>query len=227
MIKQQLHIDETELVIYDMDGLLIDSEPFWRKAEIKVFSSVGIKLTEDDCKKTTGFRFDEVVEYWYRRQPWQNKTKTQIHDEVLDEMEYAISHHALAMPGVHASLSFFKDRGKRMALTSSSAMRLIKATVKKLDIEDYFELLVSAEHETYGKPHPGVFIRTAETLHAHTDQCLVLEDSLNGVLAAKSARMKCIAVPDKDHFQDPRFSIADLKISSLEEISATVTDAGK
>src|SRR4051812_40381980 len=123
-----------EAVIYDMDGLLIDSEPFWRQAEIKVFNSVGMDITEADCMETTGYRFDEVVEHWWQKKQWTGKTKTVVHDEVIDEMEHAITHHAIAMKGAHASLEFFKSKGVRMALASSSAMRLIKATVKKLDI---------------------------------------------------------------------------------------------
>ncbi len=211
-----------DLVIYDMDGLIIDSEPFWRQSEIKVFSTVGLQLTDDDCKVTTGFRFDEVVDYWYYRKPWIGKTKAQVHDEVLDEMESAITHQALAMPGVLDSLEYFKNAGMRLALASSSAMRLIKATVNKLNIESYFELLVSAEHETYGKPHPGVFIRTADTLNARHERCLVIEDSFNGILAAKSARMKCLAVPDPAHYDDNRLAIADWKLRSLVDLK-TIT----
>ena len=57
-------------VIFDMDGLLIDSEPLWRRAEIEVFESVGLRLTEEDCEQTTGLRTDEIVGYWYDRRPW-------------------------------------------------------------------------------------------------------------------------------------------------------------
>lgn len=213
-------MNQFDAVIYDMDGLIIDSEPFWRQVEIKVFATVGLNLTEEDCMQLTGFRFDEVVEYWWNKQPWQGKSKQQIHDEVLDEMENAIMHHAKEMKGVHASLEYFKSKGVRIALASSSAMRLIKATVKKLKIENYFELLVSAEHETHGKPNPAVFIRTAETLNVRTEKCLVLEDSFNGLLAAKAARMKCIIIPMSTDFDNPRFVIADWKLKSLEEIQS-------
>ncbi len=201
-----------------MDGLIIDSEPFWRQAEIKVFATVGLVLTEKDCMETTGFRFDEVVEHWYHKQPWTGKTKEQIHDEVLDEMENAITHHAHPMKGVHASLDYFKSRNVKMAVASSSAMRLIKATVKKLKIEHYFHLLVSAEHETHGKPNPAVFIRTAESLQVRAEKCLVLEDSFNGILAAKAAKMKCVAVPYPEDFNNPKLIIADWKLNSLEEL---------
>jgi mannitol-1-/sugar-/sorbitol-6-/2-deoxyglucose-6-phosphatase len=213
-----------QLVIFDMDGLLIDTEPFWRQAEIKVFKTVGVDLTEDDCKLTTGFRFDEVVEYWWQKHPWQGKTRQQIHDEVIDELENFITQSAAPMAGVETALQFFKNRGLRIALASSSAMRLIKATVKKLNIESYFELLVSAEHDRYGKPHPAVFLRTAETLNTRPENCLVLEDSFNGLLAAKAAKMKCVAVPDAAHYNEPCFVIADWKLRSLEEVAQALKD---
>ena len=90
---------------------------------MKVFATVGLNLTEDDCIQTTGFRFDEVVEYWWHKYPWAGKSKQRIHEEVIDEMENAITHHAVEMQGVHASLEFFKNKGLRIALASSSAMR--------------------------------------------------------------------------------------------------------
>ncbi|MFN8323288.1 MAG: hexitol phosphatase HxpB [Chitinophagales bacterium] len=212
-------LKDFDAVIYDMDGLIINSEPFWRQAEIKVFGSVGLQLSEHDCIETTGFRFDEVVDYWWQKNPWQGKSKAQIHDEVIDEMEYAIIHQAHAMSGVYTSLDFFKHNRLKIALASSSAMRLIKATVQKLDIESYFDLLVSAEHETYGKPHPAVFLRTAETLKVRPEKCLVLEDSYYGLLAAKSAKMKCAVIPDPDNFTNPKFVIADWKLKSLQQIN--------
>ncbi len=212
-------LSDFDAVIFDMDGLLIDSEPFWRQAEIKVFATVGLQLTEQDCIETTGYRFDEVVNHWWHKQPWQGKSKEQIHDEVIDEMVNAITHHAGPMEGVHEALEFFKTNNMRMALASSSAMKLIKATVAKLNIERYFELLVSAEHELYGKPHPAVFLRTAETLKVRPERCLVIEDSFFGLLAAKSAKMKCLVVPDPSNYENPKFVIADWKLRSLTSIN--------
>ncbi len=207
-----------ELVIFDMDGVLIDSEPFWRQVEIKVFATVGLTLTEKDCRETTGYRFDEVVNHWWHKQPWQGKTQQQIHDEVIEEMVNAITHHAEPIAGVHDALEFFKSKGLRIALASSSAMQLIKATVVKLNIESYFELLVSAEHERYGKPNPAVFLRTAETLKVRPEKCLVIEDSFYGLLAAKSAKMSCAVVPDPSNFDNPKLVIADWKLKNLREI---------
>ena len=101
-------------------------------------------------------------------------------------------------------------------------MRLIKATVKKLEIESYFDMLVSAEYETYGKPHPAVFLHTADRIDARPERCVVIEDSFNGLLAAKSAKMKCVIIPDPATYDEARFVIADWKLRSLEEISSVL-----
>jgi sugar-phosphatase len=107
----------------------------------------------------------------------------------------------------------------KLALASSSAQRLIDAVLQKLYLTDTFEVVCSAQDEPYGKPHPGVFITTAGLLAVPRERCLVLEDSPNGVLAAKSAGMKCIAIPDPHHFDDPKFCISDFKLRNLSEIN--------
>lgn len=207
-----------EAVIYDMDGLLIDSEPYWRETEIKIFSTVGVHLTESDCAMLTGYRFDEVVDYWYHLFPWKNKTKPEVYSEVISEIESAITHHAKPMKGVHTSLEYFKRKNVKIAVASSSPMQLIQATIKKLQIVQYFDVLVSAEKEKYGKPHPAVFISTAEQLGVRAEKCVVLEDSFNGLLAAKAARMKCGIVPWPEEFENPKLAIADWKLRSLDEV---------
>lgn len=207
-------------LVFDMDGLLTDTEPFWRKAEIEVFASVGLHLTEADCIKTMGFRFNEVEDYWYALHPWTGKSKEQIEQEVLDRMEAYIRTEGKAMPGAQESLRFCKQKGIPMALASGSSMRLIDAVVDQLNIREYFTHLVSAEHEAFGKPHPGIFIRTASLLGVSHRQIWVLEDSLNGVIAAKAARMFCVAVPDAEHRGDSRFSIADVCLPSLEHLKS-------
>ena len=106
-----------------------------------------------------------------------------------------------------------------MALASSSHEILIQTVIKKLSLEKYFLVTRSGQHEKYGKPHPQIFISTAQALNVYPTDCIVFEDSLNGILAAKAARMYCIAVPDIHRFNEPRMAIADLKLKSLEEFN--------
>ncbi len=204
-------------VIFDMDGLLIDSEPFWRLAEIKVFATVGLQLTNEDCRKTIGYRFDEVVDYWYKRHPWEGKSKLHIMHEVIEEVEQAILNLAEPMRGAVACIHFCKDQGLKTAIASSSSTKLIKASAKRLGVENEIDQIVSAELFLYGKPHPQVFIETAHLLGVHRDDCIVLEDSLNGILAAKSAKMQCIAIPDLENKNNSKYIIADEICDSLIE----------
>lgn len=205
--------------IFDMDGLLIDSEPLWRRAEIACFEKAGIALTEDDCRKTMGFRLNEVVEYWYAQQPWQNYSKLQLEEDILNSVTDLIHREGKPMPGVQEALTLFESQGYSLALASSSAMVLIEAVLEKLELKHRFEVVRSAQHEKFGKPHPQVFIATAQQLDVAPENCIVLEDSFHGVIAGKAAKMKVVAVPDSSEISHPKFGAADLVISSLEKIS--------
>lgn len=205
-----------ELVIFDMDGLLVDSEPYWKMAEKKVFGKHGLHLTDDLLRQVMGFRLNEVVKHWYDHQPWQNPDLLKTEAEVLETVKELILLHAEALPGVYETLKYFKEKGYKIALASSSAMVLIEAVVDKLDMRKYFDLLWSAQYETYGKPHPAIFISVADKLGVAPKKCLVFEDAINGVIAAKAAKMNCIAVPETATFNDLKFAIADLKLETLD-----------
>ena len=182
---------------------------------IKVLGTVGLHLTEEQCAATTGLRFDHVLEYWFEKFPWTHKSILDVHEEVLAEMEHAILNDAVLMPGVFESIELFKSKGYKLAIASSSAMRLIRACVHRLNGEGIFDTVISAEHEEYGKPHPAVFLKAASDLRVNPLDCLVLEDSMMGVIAAKAARMQCVAVPAPENFDNPKFAIAEWKLKSL------------
>jgi len=214
------NIHAFEAVIFDMDGVLIDSEPFWRKAEIEVFATVGLQLTENDCMKTTGFRFDETIKYWYNLHPWQGKSIHQIEQEVLDKMEYYMLHEAPLMPAVESAIHTIRSSHVKVAVASSSALRLIKATAHRLGGAHLFHALVSAQFEDYGKPHPAVFLTAAKQLGVVPEKCLVIEDSLNGVIAAKAAKMTCAAIPAELDFANHKFAIADYKFHHMAALQS-------
>lgn len=206
-------------VIFDMDGVLIDSEPLWRKAEIKSFSTVGISLTDDMCSQTMGTRVDELVNYWYHKFPWNGTSKKQVEELVWENVINLVREEGEAKEGVIESLEFVKKQGVKIALASTSFMALINTVLDKLNIQDYFEVVHSAEFEDYGKPHPGVYLTTANKLGVQPLTCLAIEDSINGVIAAKAAKMKCIAIPEKELLDDKRLGIADIIIPSLFKIN--------
>lgn len=202
-------------VIFDMDGLLIDSEPHWREAEIEIFATVGVTLTDAMCRETTGLRIDEVVAHHHAREPWGGPSVRELAARIVERMIERVRASGDALPGAIEAVEACAARGLPLALASSSPRRLIDATLAHLGLEGRFGVIESAEDDRYGKPHPAVYLRTAEGLGVGPVRCLVFEDSLNGVIAAKAARMRCVAVPDAP---DPRFAIADLVLGSLTEL---------
>lgn len=202
-------------IIFDMDGLLVDSEPYWKIAEKICFGKLGLQLDDELLRQVMGFRLSEVVEHWYNYQPWGEKNFAAVEADVLVTVQQLISENANALPGVEQTLQLCKANGYKIALASSSAMSLINVVVDKLNIRHYFDLLVSAENEPYGKPHPSVFLTTANQLKVLPTECLVFEDSVNGMIAAKAARMKCIVVPEAEKQYESYWSLANHQLKSL------------
>lgn len=196
-----------EAVIFDLDGLLIDSEPLWQEAEILVFKQVNLVLTSELCRQTQGLRIDEVVDYWYRQYPWTNLSKLEVEKLIVSKVIELIHLKGQPLPGVHQAIAFVKNQNVKIALASSSALKIIQAALQKLNLTEVFAEIYSAEFEVLGKPHPGVYLTTAQKLNVPPQSCLALEDSLNGVLAAKAADMKCIAIPEAIQQKNPQLAI--------------------
>lgn len=207
-----------------MDGLLIDSEPFWRMAERTVFGSAGINLTEEQCRSTTGMRVDNVVSHWDSIYPNHISDKQQIVSGILAEVTRLVKTYGEPMPGAREAAQLFASRGYTMALASASAMSLINAVLDKLDVRQWFSVVQSAENVKYGKPHPEIFLDTAVSLGTNPEDCLVLEDSIFGVIAGKAAMMKVIAVPDKALASRREYGVADAVLHSLAEIDGALLD---
>ena len=183
-------------VIFDMDGLIIDSEPLWKIAEIETFKEVGFDFTIEMCALTTGMRIDEVVEFWRKKLKWQNFTNTEIVDKIQNKMIQLIQENGKLLPGVIESLNLLKANNVLIALASSSSMSLINTTLETLKIRDFFKIIHSAENETAGKPNPAVFLSTAKMLEVPPNKCLVLEDSEAGMNAGINANMRTIVIPE-------------------------------
>ena len=214
-----------EAVIFDMDGVLIDSEPLWRLAETRAMNAIGVPMVEDDGYLTMGLRTDEVVEFWYARHPWSEPSKREVEGAIVGNVIALIEERGEALPGAVEAVRAVRSGGYKVGLASSSAMEIIEAVLAKIGLRDDFDVLQSAEHEPYGKPHPAVYIECARRLDVAPNTCLALEDSPAGVLAAKAARMHCIAIPPHELQDDNRYCIADLQLDSIEQFGADTVAA--
>lgn len=199
-------------VLFDMDGLLIDSEPFWRRAQIEVFATHGRKFTDADCAETMGLRIDEVVAY---RVP--DAEREAVVQEIVSRVASYIEKEGEPLPGVLETIEHLRSMRVPCGLATSSRYRLIETTLACLGLEGAFEIVSSAEDEEFGKPHPAVYQSAARKLGIPSNECLAIEDSVNGMIAAKACRMGVLVVPDKEFFHDPRFVLADLKAERLDQ----------
>jgi mannitol-1-/sugar-/sorbitol-6-/2-deoxyglucose-6-phosphatase len=209
-------------VILDMDGLLIDTEPAWRVAETAVFAALGVELSETDLLETTGVAIGEVVASWVQREPRAGGeraalSQAELADQITDLVVAHVKAEGEPMAGVPDAIEMFRRHRLRLAIASSSPMRLIDAVCERLGLAD-IEVRCSAFDVPRGKPAPDVFLAAARRLGVVPASCVAIEDSPTGVIAAKAAGMRCLAVPDPLLAGDWRYREADLILSSLDHL---------
>lgn len=219
-----------QAAIFDMDGLLVDSEPHWRVMERTVFATVGLHLTDDECKQTTGMPILEVVRYWYARAPWTEqqaagRSQQNLADAITDGVHERIATLAEPMPGAIDALAFFGSRGIPTAIASASPMSLIEVVVDRLGIRNALTLWHSATLEARNKPAPDVYLGTARKLGVLPANCLAFEDSGSGLTSAVAAGMRTVAVPAAFEYDNPKFAIANVIIPTLTNFSVDTFDA--
>ncbi len=211
-------------LIFDMDGVLIDSEPLWRRAEIEQFATVGLRLKEADCLETQGLRIDEAVAFWFERAPWTGPTSDAVAAAIVERMVQLIESEGEPMPGVLDALDWAAASRWRLALASSSSKRLIETVLGRFDLTGRFEIRRSAEDEQFGKPSPDVYRSAARDLRLDPGACVAIEDSAHGVASALAAGMPCIAIPPPETRDDPRFETACLCLESLTDLPNALKD---
>jgi mannitol-1-/sugar-/sorbitol-6-/2-deoxyglucose-6-phosphatase len=204
--------------IFDMDGLLVDSEVLWHEAEVEILGALGVPLAEDGFRTTKGMFVGEVTAHWFRLYPWDGPSPAEVAVTIVDRVIELILLKGELKPGAEHAIDLCARRALSLAVASSSEYRLIEAALRHFGLRDRFAFVHSAEDEEYGKPHPAVFLTTASRLGTAPRRCLVWEDAPAGVVAAKAASMACIAVPEPAEAGHPAFGLADLVVASLRDV---------
>lgn len=213
-----------QAVLFDMDGLLVDSEPIWQQVAIDVFGTVDVPLTVEICQEATGLGTTEFVRYIYNKFPWEHKALDVVGQEILDQAHVRIGTEACEMPGATDAVRFFHEQGIPLAVASASPMDIIETVLERLNLRPYFTLWHSALLEARNKPFPDVYLSAARRLGVDPTHCLAFEDSGNGLKAALSAGMHSIAVPAPYEYDHPKFDSATLKIPSLRYLDQNIID---
>ncbi len=199
-----------EAVIFDMDGVLIDSEPLWRKAMIleinKFFKQIGIDYNyqEKDCLNTKGMRIDKVIEGLFIEYKivGQDSAQPKLVQAIITGLKSLIKKEGKPMTGSLALLNLCKMKKYKLALASSSSRDIIETVLEVLKIKNYFKVILSGDDVVQAKPDPEIFNMAQEQLLVEKNACLIIEDSINGLKAAVRSGMRCIAVPEPHDLEE-------------------------
>jgi HAD superfamily hydrolase (TIGR01509 family) len=205
-----------QAVIFDMDGVLVDSEPFGFEALRRVMARHGLPYGEAENAEFLGRTTLESCRILKARHRLPESEET-LAEWYLEGMLEQISRGPIPMPGVPRVLEKVRASGYRMALASSAELRVIDANLTALALRPLFEAVISGTQVARGKPAPDVFLAAAERLGVAPGGCLVVEDSRNGLLAAKAAGMRCAVVPCA-HTRHQDFGEADHRLGALDEL---------
>ena len=199
-----------------MDGVIADTASYHLKAWQEVFQKRGVKFTEDDFRHSFGQRNDTIIKNTLGDKVSQDEIEAMA-NEKEESFRRRIGQNIKPLPGVMELLRSLKEHRFKMALASSAPMENIQLLTQSLGISSYFQSIISDEDVTEGKPSPQVFQLAAQKLEAEPENCIVIEDAITGVTAAKRAGMHCLAVTTTH----PGHSLmeADLVVDTLEKVS--------
>lgn len=208
-------MSNNKAVIWDMDGVIADTAPYHFNAWRDVFRKRGVDFTETDFKRNFGQRNDTII----RNTLGKDTPQSEI-DAITVEKEVnfrsRVKENIRPLPGAIRLMQLLTQHGFKMALASSAPMENIRLITEGLDISRYFQTIVSGRDVAEGKPSPQGFLMAARRLGVEPQECIVIEDAVAGVAAAKRAGMRCLAVTNTH----PRTSLAeaDLVVDTLEEV---------
>jgi len=207
-------------IIFDMDGLLVDSEPVWEEAENGVLASYGRQHTPEGRQQLIGLRMDEFLDKMRAIYEIQASAEA-LYDDVLERMLALIPIRVKPQPGAVEIVEYVANGGYPSAIASSSPSLIIEAVVKSQGWADLLPVRCSAQTVARGKPAPDIYLKAANVLGIAPEDCLALEDSPNGARAAVAAGMTCYAVPDPSHSGSDAFvGITDNVFENLHAVLA-------
>jgi len=213
---------KAKAVIWDMDGVIADTAPYHLNAWQQVFQKRGVSFTKQDFRRNFGQRNDTII-----RNTLGEETPQSEIDDIAREKERnfrkVVRQNIKPLPGAIKLIKLLKEHGVKMALASSAPIENIRLLTKGLGINNWFQSIISGRDVTKGKPSPQVFLLAAQKLGVEPKDCIVIEDAIAGVTAAKRAGMHCLAITNTH----PRISLmeADLVVDTLEAVTVNDLEA--
>jgi HAD superfamily hydrolase (TIGR01509 family) len=207
-------------VVFDLDGLLLDTESLWHEAEIELFRRHGDEFTWDDKLAVVGTSYAATARYFAQRLGRPSAAGTELVDEMVDLMHERLQREVDGRPGALELVRRLRDlrSGVGLAVASNSSRRLVDTALATAGISDAFDAVITSDDVMHAKPAPDIYLEACRRLGVPPADAVALEDSATGIAAAKAAGMTCIAVPQ---YAETDVSAADEVIDSLEALLGT------
>lgn len=213
-MKELLH--RYKAVVFDLDGLLLDTETLWQEAEEALFAAHGAVFSREDKLHVIGTSFDFTARYFAERLGEPPERGAELVEEMTETMYAALQREVGGRPGALELVARLRGRVP-LGLASNSPRRLVDVALATAGLTDVFAAIVTSEDVTHSKPAPDIYLEACRRLGANPRETLALEDSASGVAAAKAAGLTCIAVPQ---YAETDVTAADRVIDSLEALLA-------
>jgi len=210
------------VVIFDLDGVLADSEPWWNEIDAKLLAQYGVRYRGEYHRNVLGVSYRLAVEFFKKTFGLSASTDELIQRRGEIATEFFANRVGL-FPSAKKVLQELRRMNLRLAVATSSVSASARPFLDRHQLTAFFDLIVTGDEIEHGKPHPDIYLRAAAKLDVAADACLVIEDALAGIAAAKAAKMRVTAIPDR-RFVDPREyeKEADYLLGSLSEIPSFI-----
>ena len=205
-------------VIFDLDGVLADSEPWWNEIDAKLLAQYGVRYRGEYHRNVLGVSYRLAVEFFKKAFGLSVSTDELIQRRGEIATEFFANRVGL-FPSAKEVLQELRRMNLRLAVATSSVSASARPFLDRHQLTAFFDVIVTGDEIEHGKPHPDIYLRAAAKLNVAADACLVIEDALAGIAAAKAAKMRVAAIPDR-RFVDPHEyeKEADYLLGSLSEI---------
>ncbi|HMD97303.1 MAG TPA: HAD family phosphatase [Terriglobia bacterium] len=205
-------------LIFDMDGVLVDSNPFHLRKWVNLLNEHGIPFNSEELpKQILGHRNDDLLRHFFGSNLTAEERRA-LTEELEEKFRVAFKPHAQPLPGLRELIAQASQAGIAMAVASSAMRKNVEFVVDALGLHAHFRCLLNGDEVTHAKPDPEIYLKAAEKLGLDPGQCVAFEDSFVGIEAAKNAGMKCVAIGSSFPLEDLRRTRADRVVLSFLEL---------
>ena len=211
-------------IIFDLDGVLADSEPWWNRIDAKLLSEYGVNYHGEHHQDVVGVSYRVAIEFYRKAFGIEAPAEQMMKRRGEIAAEFFADRVGL-FPRTKEILEALRQMKLRLAVATSSVSSSARPFLDRHQLTQFFEVIVTGDEVERGKPAPDIYLRAAQKLNIRADECVVVEDALAGIAAAKAAKMRVAAIPDR-RFVDPSNyeKRADWILESLKELPALISD---